>query len=150
MVTHSDNSQCQVQGHQHDSWKSVGVTKMFEDVASSRLRERQNDIPGDPVNFRKIRHADALTNPTNAVSREQQSRRCQHSNEGVSGRIRRGHRDHVSGLGSSHFVLSAVSDLNCLRAERRRKVAIKVGVSAPCLFSYRKDIPSSAAFNEET
>ena len=67
-------------------------------------------------------------------------------NEGVSGGIRRGHRGHVKGLGSSHFVVSEVTNLNCLRAERRRKVAIKMGVSAPCLVSYRKDIPGSAAF----
>jgi hypothetical protein len=52
-LSNVNRQQCQVQGHQHDSWKSVGVTKMFEDVASSRLRERQNDIPGDPVDFSK-------------------------------------------------------------------------------------------------
>lgn len=98
IVTHSDDLQTCSTGSRQPA-RQLYKRRHYNNIqdASSRLHERQSWST-----FRKIRHTGVLTNPTNVGSRELYSRRCQHSNESVSGRIRRGHWDHVKGPGSSH------------------------------------------------
>ena len=76
IVTHSE---CQVQSHQHDSWKRIGVTNKCPRMM--RHAACMVDIPG---RFSKDTDRDIMPNPRiqSQESGEPQSRRCQHSNEG--------------------------------------------------------------------